>query len=48
MVRTYPSSGGLFGGSGYTSRNTVRLVSEPSGWRITVPPDPYVLMESKP
>ena len=48
MVRTYPGSGGVFGGSGYTSRNTVRLAREASGWRITVPPDPYVLFESKP
>ena len=48
MVRTYPGSGGVFGGSGYTSRNTVRLAREASGWRITVPPDPYVLLESKP
>ncbi len=48
MVRTYPGSGGLFGGSSYTNRNTVRLAREASGWRITVPPDPYVLFESKP
>lgn len=48
MVRTYPGSGGIFGGSGYTSRNTVRLAREAAGWRITVPPDPYVLFESKP
>jgi hypothetical protein len=48
MVRTYPGSGGIFGGSSFTNRNTVRLVREASGWRITVPPDPYVLFESKP
>jgi hypothetical protein len=48
MVRTYPGSGGIFGGNGYTSRNTVRLAREAAGWRITVPPDPYVLFESKP
>src|SRR6266852_5952787 len=35
MVRTYPSSGGLFGSSGYTNRATVRLLREASGWRIT-------------
>ena len=48
LVRTYPASGGIFGGSGYTNRNTVRLAREASGWRITIPPDPYVLFESKP
>ena len=48
LVRTYPSSGGLFGGSGYTNRNTVRLAREASGWRITVPPDPFVLFENRP
>jgi hypothetical protein len=48
LVRTYPGTGGIFGGNSYTSRNTVRLVSEASGWRITVPPDPYVLFESRP
>jgi len=48
MVRTYPGTGGLFGGSSYTNRNRVRLAREASGWRITVPPDPYVLFESKP
>ncbi len=48
LVRTYPGSGGLFGGNSYTNRTTVRLVREAPGWRITVPPDPYVLFESKP
>jgi hypothetical protein len=48
MVRTYPSSGGIFGNSNYTNRTTVRLAREAAGWRITVPPDPYVLIESKP
>ena len=48
LVRTYPGSGGLFGSSSYSSRNTVRLTRETGGWRITVPPDPYVLFESKP
>jgi hypothetical protein len=48
LVRTYPASGGIFGGSGYTNRSTVRLTREASGWRITVPPDPYALTESKP
>jgi hypothetical protein len=48
LVRTYPGSGGILGNSSYTSRNTVRLTRETSGWRITVPPDPYVLSESRP
>src|SRR5207244_7153849 len=48
LVRTYAGSGGIFGTSGYTSRNTVRLAREASGWRITVPPDPYVLSSSQP
>jgi hypothetical protein len=48
LVRTYPGTGGILGGNSYTSRNTVRLVNENAGWRITVPPDPYVLFESKP
>jgi hypothetical protein len=48
LVRTFPGSGGIFGRSSYTNRNTVRLAREASGWRITVPPDPYVLFESKP
>jgi hypothetical protein len=46
LVRTYPSSGGLFGSSSYTNRNTVRLAREASSWRITVPPDPYVLAQN--
>jgi hypothetical protein len=48
LVRTYPDSGGLFGSSSYTNRTTVRLTEESSGWRITVPPDPYLLTENRP
>jgi len=48
LVRTYPGSGSLFAGSGYSNRNTVRLAQETAGWRITVPPDPYVLVDIKP
>ena len=48
LVHTYTASGGLFGSSSYTTRNTVRLAREASGWRITVPPEAYVLVESKP
>ena len=47
LVRTYPASGGIFGSSSYTNRNTVRLAREPAGWRITVPPDPYLLSVSR-
>jgi hypothetical protein len=43
LVQTYPGSDGLFGGGGYSNRNTVRLVREASGWRISVPPDDYLL-----
>ncbi|HEY3062609.1 MAG TPA: hypothetical protein VGL99_26860 [Chloroflexota bacterium] len=46
LVRTYPSSGGLLGlgGAGsYANRNTVRLVRENGQWRISTPPDPFVL-----
>lgn len=46
LVRTYAASGGIFGSSSYTNRNTVRLARESDGWRITVPPDPYVLTAS--
>jgi hypothetical protein len=48
LVRTYPSSGGIFGSTSYSNRNTVRLVREPEGWRITVPPDDYLLVDRKP
>ena len=48
LVHTYPGSNAFFGSSSYASRNTVRLVREPAGWRITVPPDDYALLSSKP
>ncbi len=50
LVRTTPASGGIFGGSSYSSRTTVRLVAEgsPSAWRISVPPDDYLLRTVKP
>jgi hypothetical protein len=48
LVRTYPASSGLLGSSsGYSSRNTVRLVREGQAWRITVPPDDFRLVNSK-
>jgi hypothetical protein len=43
LLRTQPGSVGLFGSSGYTSRVTVRLVREDGSWRISVPPDDYLL-----
>ena len=47
LVETYPGSGGILGRTSYTSRATVRLLREPAGWRITVPPDDF-LLTSKP
>jgi hypothetical protein len=47
LVRTYPGSGSLFGNSSYSNRSTVRLAREAAGWRITVPPDDYLLIEPK-
>ena len=44
LVSTYRGSGSIFGDSGYTNRVTVRLIREPAGWRITVPPDDYLLL----
>lgn len=44
LVSTYRGSGSIFGDGGNTSRMTVRLVREPAGWRITVPPDDYLLI----
>ena len=44
LVRTYASSGGfLFESSSGSSRATVRLVREPAGWRISTPPEPFLL-----
>ena len=45
LVRTYPNSGGLFGlgDSSYSNRNVVRLQRENGQWRITTPPDPFLL-----
>lgn len=43
LSRTYEGSGGLFGSSAYTTNNTVRLEREGGQWRISVPPEPYLL-----
>jgi hypothetical protein len=42
LVRTY-ASGGIFGRNSSSNRTTVRLVREDGDWRISVPPDEYVL-----
>ena len=42
LVRTQPRSG-IFAGSGSSYRQTFRLAREPAGWRVTVPPDDYLL-----
>ncbi len=47
LLRTYPASGGLFGSRSYTQRSTVVLTRGDSGWRITVPPDDYLLAREK-
>jgi hypothetical protein len=44
LVRTYASGGGgIFGSYKSSNRTTVRLVREDGNWRISVPPDEYVL-----
>jgi hypothetical protein len=45
LVRTYAGSGGPFGlgGSPYSNRNTVRLGRENGTWRISTPPEAFVL-----
>jgi hypothetical protein len=45
LVRTYPGSGGMFGNSSSSSRNTFRLVRQGGEWRITVPSDNYLFTE---
>jgi hypothetical protein len=47
LVRTYASGGGIFGSYNSTNRSTVRLVREEDNWRISVPPDDYVLSVAK-
>jgi hypothetical protein len=45
LVRTYSGSGGPFGlGSGTNSnRSTINLVREQQGWRISSPPESFLL-----
>jgi hypothetical protein len=44
LVRTYAGTGGIFGRTSNTNRTTVRLIRETNNWRITVPPDDYLLL----
>ena len=46
LSRTY-GGGGLFGGGG-SSPITVRLDREGGGWKITVPPDPFLIESRRP
>jgi hypothetical protein len=48
LVQTYPGTGGILGRTSYTNRATVRLIREPAGWRITVPPDDFLLLAPRP
>ena len=48
LVRTYAGTGGIFGRTSYTDRTTVRLTRESDNWRITVPPDDYLLVSARP
>jgi hypothetical protein len=43
LVRTYSSGGGIFGSYNSSNRSTVRLIREDDNWRISVPPDEYLL-----
>jgi hypothetical protein len=48
LLRRHPAAG-LFGGyDGYTNRDTVVLVREADNWRISVPPDPWLVNTRKP
>ena len=47
LVETYPGSGGLLGRATYTNRVTIRLARESAGWRISVPPDDFLLVTPK-
>lgn len=47
LVRAYPGSGSIFGSQANASRATVRMIHEPDGWRITVPPDEYNLVQTR-
>jgi hypothetical protein len=46
LVRTYPSSSGPFGlgGGSFSNRNTVTLIQASGGWRISTPPEAFLLV----
>ena len=43
LARTFAGSGGLFGSGDSTEHLTVRLERESGAWRISVPPDAYLI-----
>jgi len=47
LVKSYPASGGLFGlgDSSYSNTSTTRLMRVNGEWRITTPPDPFLLQQ---
>jgi hypothetical protein len=46
VARTIPTSGFLgFGAGSFTTRSPVTLVHERDAWRISVPADPFVIMQ---
>jgi hypothetical protein len=47
LSRTY-GGGGLFDGGGGSSPLTVRLDRENGAWKITVPPDPFLIERPRP
>jgi hypothetical protein len=50
LVRTYSRSGGPFGlgGGASSTTNVVRLMRENGNWRISTPPDVFVLDSARP
>jgi hypothetical protein len=50
LVRTYSGSGGPFGIGGGTnsSRSTVSLVRENGAWKISTPPEAFLLESARP
>lgn len=44
LVRSVVGSGGLFPSPSWSMRTTVRLTREDGAWRITVPPNDYLLI----
>jgi hypothetical protein len=47
LSRTY-TGGGIFGPSSYTTRMPVRLERVGGAWKITLPPEPYLLDALRP